>query len=71
MDPMVVAGLLSPGANLAWQSRHVSSRSIQAWNRPLLTRRASSVIVQFPAQPMGSRYATMWLSPLLGSRLRW
>ena len=47
------------GANLAWQRRQLSSRSIQAWKRPLLTCRASRVIVQFPAQPMGSRYATM------------
>ena len=35
MEPMVVAGLLSSGVNRAWQPRHVSSRSIQAWNRPL------------------------------------
>ena len=39
---LVLAGLLSPGANLAWQCRQVSSRSIQAWNRPSLTRRPVS-----------------------------
>ena len=50
---MVVTGLLSAGVNLAWQPRHVSSRSIQAWNRPLLTCRASRVTVQFPARPIG------------------
>jgi len=66
MVPMVVTGLLSAGVNLAWQPRHVSSRSIQAWNRPVLTCRASRVTVQFPARATGSIYATMWLSPLLG-----
>ena len=66
----MVAGLLSSCVNLAWQPGHVSSRSIQAWYRPLLTRRPSRVTVQFPARPTGSRYATMWLSQLLGSRFR-
>jgi hypothetical protein len=54
MVPMVVTGLLSDGVNLAWQPRQVSSRSIQAWNRPLVTRRASRVTVQLPGRPTGS-----------------
>ena len=70
MVPIVVTALLSGGVNLAWQPRQLSSRSIQAWNRPLLTRWASRVTVQFPGRPTGSMYATMWLSPLFGSCLR-